>query len=77
MKTKELVEFLTPNKITNRINKIDGVYYSHWNGNNLQLTVYYYDFAPLDTMKVRIADALRENFIDGSVGKVNLLSVDF
>ncbi len=62
-------------KITDKVDKIDGVYFSVWNGRTNNLTIYYYAFVPLQTMKLRVTDALRDNFLDDTFNKVSLISV--
>jgi hypothetical protein len=62
-------------KITDKVNKVLGVYDSFWNGKRNQLTVYYYGYLDLATIKVRIADCLKDNLLDGAIEKIILISV--
>ncbi len=57
-------------KITDRIDKIEGVEKSYWEGE--ELTVYYNGTLPKDTINVRVQKELADNRLLDSVKKINL-----
>lgn len=61
-------------KITDRINLIGGVEYSHWDAPNERLVVYYGDSALQDTIGIRVVACIASIQLQGSVKTITLIS---
>lgn len=61
-------------KITNRINKIEGVYNSYWNGTNRSLSVYLKENTELDKIKIMISKTLGDIGLWEAVERINFYS---
>lgn len=61
-------------KITNRMNAIEGVVDSYWLGKKNKLTIYYQADVPVETIKIRVAAALRDAELQDSISDITLIS---
>ena len=70
------VKAVEPQKITDRIDKLNGVEKTYWDGKNLKLTVYYDEKIPKDVIQVRVAKELSDNALTDAVPKITFLSTE-
>lgn len=71
---QEALKEAEPTKITDRIDKVEGVEKSYWR--DQELTVYYDENVPKDAINIRVQKELADNRLLDSVKKINLLSTE-
>lgn len=63
-------------KLTDRIEKIDGVESAYWDSHRNRLVVYYYVVIALDTIKIKVAGAINDAFLHRAVEEITLISLE-
>jgi len=61
-------------KIQDRIKALEGVEDAYWDSQRNKLVVYYSSIIPLDTIKVRVAGAIRDAHLQEAVEEITLIS---
>jgi|GEM_PF-4216435 len=62
-------------KIQDRIKALKDVTDAYWDNQRNRLVVYYSDVIPPDTMKIRVAGAIRDAYLQEAVEGITLISV--
>ena len=61
-------------RLTDRIDKLQGVLKSFWQGSDCRLTVYYDERVSVDTIHLRVASELATNQLQYSIGDYRYIS---
>ena len=62
-------------RIQDRINALDGIVDTRWDSRRSRLVVYYSDAIPKDTVKIRVAGAIREANLQRAIDEITLISL--
>ena len=61
-------------KLTDNINRLEGIKYSHWDAPNERLVVYYGEANLKEAIHIRVAKYLAGNQLQASVKTITLIS---